>query len=387
MTSPGSPRCWPPRASCTWCGPQVFEGIVPRVLPNHRALVYVSGRRRAALRRRASRSGHPPAGRLRVGRAARRGLPGQRPDERRPRPARAATRRPGIPGLVRRDPGPAAAPGADDPHGAARRRSLRADMPTLAWQPITEEDLDALRHLARRCLAADGGLPQLAHEQMIRRLFLSRQRHRRPRRDGRHRGGRRRLRRRCRAPHGDRAGAPVHPLAGASGRSWRSGPGSAPGGSPLRVVAETTSPESDALYADARAAAHLRRARHAPPARRDPEGQAARGPARRRLGRRDRRAVLHGVPAVVRRSAGLPGPPARRVGARGVGGRRLPGRGLPGRPRRGRAAGRLRDDHRGLDRPGRGGARVARPGPRARTSCAGRCGRWSRRAATRPGSP
>ena len=56
-------------------------------------------------------------------------------------------------------------------------------MSTLAWQPLTEDDLDALRHLARRCLAADGGLPQLAHEQMIRRLFLQRQRHRRPRRD------------------------------------------------------------------------------------------------------------------------------------------------------------------------------------------------------------
>ena len=114
----------------------------------------------------------------------------------------------------------------------------------------------------------------------------------------------------------------------------------------------------------ARAEAHLRRARHAPPARRDPEGQAARGPARRRLGRRHRGAVLHGVPAVVRRATGLPGPPARRVGARGVGGPRLPGGDLPGRPRRRRPAGRVRHDHRGLDRPGRGGARVARPGPR-----------------------
>ena len=32
-------------------------------------------------------------------------------------------------------------------------------MSTLAWRPLTEDDIDALRHLARRCLEADGGLP------------------------------------------------------------------------------------------------------------------------------------------------------------------------------------------------------------------------------------
>ena len=138
----------------------------------------------------------------------------------------------------------------------------------------------------------------------------------------------------------------------------------------------------------ARAEAHLRRARHAPPARRDPEGQAARGPARRRLGRRHRRAVLHRVPAVVRRAAGLPGPPARRVGRarcrRTTGFRAEASRvaldadGLP--------VG-LRHDHRGLDRPGRGGARVARPGPRGAPRRAVAAGAASRRAATRPGWP
>jgi mycothiol synthase len=120
---------------------------------------------------------------------------------------------------------------------------------TLAWQPLAEDDLDALRHLARRCLAADGGLPQLAHEQTIRRLFLS----------GSGIAGR--------DETGDIVAAAsvfvddaghrtatglVHPSTrwqgiGESLAQWAQ---ERAGGSPLRVVAETTSPESDALYAE-----------------------------------------------------------------------------------------------------------------------------------------
>lgn len=46
-------------------------------------------------------------------------------------------------------------------------------MSTLAWQPLTEDDLPALAHLATRCLQRDGGLPHLAGEPMLRRYFLS----------------------------------------------------------------------------------------------------------------------------------------------------------------------------------------------------------------------
>lgn len=45
-------------------------------------------------------------------------------------------------------------------------------MSTLVWRPVTEDDLPALAHLARRCLARDGGLPHLAGEPMLRRYFL-----------------------------------------------------------------------------------------------------------------------------------------------------------------------------------------------------------------------
>ena len=46
-------------------------------------------------------------------------------------------------------------------------------MSTLAWSPLTETDLPALASLARACLAADGGLPTLSDEPMLRRFFLS----------------------------------------------------------------------------------------------------------------------------------------------------------------------------------------------------------------------
>jgi ribosomal protein S18 acetylase RimI-like enzyme len=43
---------------------------------------------------------------------------------------------------------------------------------TVAWTPITEADLPPLHELAAACLRADGGLPLLADEPMLRRFFL-----------------------------------------------------------------------------------------------------------------------------------------------------------------------------------------------------------------------
>ncbi len=122
-------------------------------------------------------------------------------------------------------------------------------MSTLAWQPLTDDDLPALRHLAARCLEADGGLPLLASEAMLRRLFLS----------GAGIAGR--------DETGDIVAAAsvfvdgtgqrtatglVHPSTRWQGLGeelvqWAQ---ERSGGSPLRVVAETTSPESDALFAE-----------------------------------------------------------------------------------------------------------------------------------------
>lgn len=45
-------------------------------------------------------------------------------------------------------------------------------MSALEWRPLTPDDLPALVALAQACLDADGGLPQLASEQMVRGLFL-----------------------------------------------------------------------------------------------------------------------------------------------------------------------------------------------------------------------
>jgi len=117
---------------------------------------------------------------------------------------------------------------------------------TLAWQPLSQDDLPALAHLARRCLDQDGGLPLLATEPMLRQLFLT----------GRSIGGR------------DETGdllAAASVFVDATGHrtatglvdpsSRRQGLGQElvrwcleqSGGALLRLVAETTSPESDAL--------------------------------------------------------------------------------------------------------------------------------------------
>lgn len=46
-------------------------------------------------------------------------------------------------------------------------------MSQVAWAPLVEADLPALRELALACLRADGGLPLLADEPMLRRSFLA----------------------------------------------------------------------------------------------------------------------------------------------------------------------------------------------------------------------
>ncbi len=46
-------------------------------------------------------------------------------------------------------------------------------MSALEWGTVSEADLPQLASLARACLRRDGGLPQLAGEPMLRRLFLT----------------------------------------------------------------------------------------------------------------------------------------------------------------------------------------------------------------------
>lgn len=46
-------------------------------------------------------------------------------------------------------------------------------MGALAWGPLGETDLPDLRHLARTCLRADGGLPLLARDDLLRARFLT----------------------------------------------------------------------------------------------------------------------------------------------------------------------------------------------------------------------
>lgn len=117
-------------------------------------------------------------------------------------------------------------------------------MATLAWQPLSADDLPDIRHLAQRCLDADGGLPLLAGEAMARRLFLS----------GSGIGGR--------DETGDlvAAAAVFVDRSGQRTATWlvhpsvrNQGHGDAlvawcrehSRGAPLRVVAETTSPDTD----------------------------------------------------------------------------------------------------------------------------------------------
>ena len=123
-------------------------------------------------------------------------------------------------------------------------------MTELRWAALSEEDLPDLVTLAQACLDHDGGLPQLTDEAMLRRLFLT-------------------------GP--GIAGRDITGELGAAASSWvgealgRNATGLvAPdmrgqgigeqlvlwvreqaGGAPLRVIAETTSPQSESLMAQA----------------------------------------------------------------------------------------------------------------------------------------
>lgn len=123
-------------------------------------------------------------------------------------------------------------------------------MTLLQWAPLRDEELPELVHLAQVCLAKDGGMPLLGTEKMLRRLFLSSQAI----------GGRDEM--------GDLVGAValgrdsqgrpqatglVHPAFRGQGVGeqlivWVREQAA---GEPLVVLAETTSPESDTLYARA----------------------------------------------------------------------------------------------------------------------------------------
>ena len=259
-------------------------------------------------------------------------------------------------------------------------------MSTLAWHPLTEDDLDALRHLARRCLDADGGLPQLAHEPMIRRLFLSGSGIGGPRRDRRPRGRRVGVPRRLGPPDGDRARAPVRPPAGAAARRSSQWCRERSGGALLRVVAETTSPESDALFAAARPAAHLRRARHAPPARRDPPDPRPEGLTVAAVDDDTATLFYTAYRLSFADRPGFPDPPRDEwVGEVSEDPGFRAGASRVVLDERGEPVG-VRDPHRRLARPGRSGARVARPRARGAPRGPLAAGAASRRAATRPGS-
>lgn len=121
-------------------------------------------------------------------------------------------------------------------------------MSTLDWKPLTEADLEALTHLALCCLERDGGLPLLATEPMLRQLFLS----------GHSVGGRDETGDLIAAAGAflDASGtrsvtALIHPSVRRQGvgeqllRWWLE----QAGGGPIRLVAETTSPESDSFAA------------------------------------------------------------------------------------------------------------------------------------------
>lgn len=123
-------------------------------------------------------------------------------------------------------------------------------MATLVWSQLNESDLPAVQKLATTCLRRDGGLPLLASEQMLRSMFLSGDSL--CGRDdigeivavvGLFRDGQGYL----------NATGLVHPQYRGIGFgeelvAWAR---ERAGGVGLRVVAETTSPESNTLYASA----------------------------------------------------------------------------------------------------------------------------------------
>ena len=122
-------------------------------------------------------------------------------------------------------------------------------MSHLSWRPLADEDLPALSHLATRCLERDGGLPHLSTEPMLRQLFLG----------GPSIGGRDETGELIAAAgvfldssgHRSASGL-IHPSTRTSSiaRELVSWCREHSGGSLLRVVAETTSKDSDNFFAE-----------------------------------------------------------------------------------------------------------------------------------------
>ncbi|WP_404385175.1 GNAT family N-acetyltransferase [Knoellia locipacati] len=122
-------------------------------------------------------------------------------------------------------------------------------MSTLSWRPLSDEDLPALTHLASRCLERDGGLPLLATDELLRQLFRS----------GPSIGGWDETGELIAAASAFRDGSGRRAVTGLVHPSTRSQGLAAEllkwcrdhfGESPLRVVVETTSPESERFFAD-----------------------------------------------------------------------------------------------------------------------------------------
>jgi mycothiol synthase len=123
-------------------------------------------------------------------------------------------------------------------------------MATLAWGPVSASDLPALQKLATSCLRRDGGLPQLSGEAMLTSMFLS----------GESLAGRDELGELVAVIGLFRDGEGnlnvtglVHPQYRGIGFGeelvkWAREHAD---GAPLRIIAETTSPESNTLYAAA----------------------------------------------------------------------------------------------------------------------------------------
>lgn len=120
---------------------------------------------------------------------------------------------------------------------------------TLSWQDLRDEDLPGLTLLAQCCLERDGGLPQLASEPMLRRLFV----------EGESIGGRDETGDLVAAASVFRDGSGRQTASGLIHPSLRwQGIGDElvkwcrerSGGVPLKVVAETTSEDSDRFFAE-----------------------------------------------------------------------------------------------------------------------------------------
>ncbi len=121
-------------------------------------------------------------------------------------------------------------------------------MSTLAWSPLGAADLPDLQSLAQACLDADGGLPELASPEVLERLFLG----------GESIGGRDETGDLVAAAsvHLDAEGRVATGLTHPQVRDQHLGADlvrwciERSGSSHVRIVAETTSPGQDALFAE-----------------------------------------------------------------------------------------------------------------------------------------